>query len=80
MKNKSIFWLLKFQIIGTVNNIRNCFMYKKKIHQANLMYKNTRNIQVKTYYPENWLENSESENLRILGENLLNNKCIMQKK
>lgn len=79
MKNKGIYWNCKFMLLGAYNNLRNCFTFKKKIHQANLMYKNTRNIKVRTYYPENWQKNSYARNLEIIGDNLIKEHLILQK-
>ena len=77
MKNKNIKWWLHYFFLGAYNNLKYCRLFNnKRIKEGILAYKTTREIKVKTYYPENWLENSESQRLSEIGQNLINNKII----
>jgi hypothetical protein len=69
--------LCKYLLLGTYNNFKYCRLFNnKRVKEGILAYKTTRTIKVKTYFPENWKKNSESENLEIIGQNLIKEKII----
>jgi hypothetical protein len=76
MKNKNIFWIIKYLSLGAVNNIKYCSLFpkNKKRKEGIIAYKTTRTIKVNTYFPENWLNSDEATRLKQIGENLIENK------